>query len=81
MAFTLHRNAMLTEPQLERCRLHVRKWFAAHMPRTMHFHDLEHTLAVTRTALALGQALKMDTADLATLEVAALFHDTGYARV
>jgi polyphosphate kinase len=77
----IHRNAMLTEAQLERCRLHVRKWFAAHMPRTMHFHDLEHTMAVTRTALALGQALKLDTADLSTLEVAALFHDTGYAKV
>jgi polyphosphate kinase len=77
----IRRNAMLNEAQLERCRLHVRKWFAAHMPRTMYFHDLEHTLAVTRTALALGQALKLEAADLAILEVAALFHDTGYAKV
>lgn len=72
---------MITSEQLERCRLHVRKWFAVHMPRTMHFHDLEHTLAVTRTALALGQAMKLSAADLAIVEAAALFHDTGYAKV
>lgn len=71
---------MITESQLERCRLHVRKWFAGHMPRTMFFHDLEHTLAVTRTAKALGLALKLPAGDMAVLEIAALFHDTGYAR-
>lgn len=70
---------MITEAQLERCRLHVRKWFAGHMPRTLLFHDLEHTLSVTRTAKALGSELKLSAADLAVLEVAALFHDTGYA--
>lgn len=72
---------MITEIQLERCRLHVRKWFAAHMPRTMHFHDLEHTLYVTRTALTLGQAMKLAPDALAVVEAAALFHDTGYAKV
>lgn len=72
---------MITEAQLERCRLHVRRWFAAHMPRTMHFHDLEHTLGVARTATALAQAMGLSVADLALVEVAALFHDTGYAKV
>lgn len=72
---------MITEIQLERCRLHVRKWFAGQMPRTMCFHDLEHTLTVARTAKALGQALHLTAADITLLEVAALFHDVGYAKV
>lgn len=71
---------MITEAQLERCRLHIRKWFAAHIPRTLCFHDLEHTLAVTHMATALGQTEELSRADLAVVEVAALFHDTGYAK-
>ncbi len=45
----------------------------------MLFHDLEHTLAVTRTAVGIAQAMKVDARDIALLEFAALFHDTGYA--
>ncbi|MDX9749848.1 MAG: polyphosphate kinase 1 [Flavobacteriales bacterium] len=70
---------MITGPIVEKARLHVRRWFAERMPAWMVFHDLEHTLAVTRTAVAMGQAMGMRPADLALLEVAALFHDTGYA--
>lgn len=70
---------MITEGQLERCRLHIRKWFVSKMPKALCFHDLEHTLAVTRTAKALGQAMRIAPAELILLEVAALFHDTGYA--
>jgi len=72
---------MISEARIERCRSHVRKWFAAHMPAHMTFHDLEHTLTVTRTAKDLGQAMGLSVADLGVLEVAALFHDTGYAKV
>ena len=71
---------MIAEASIERCRSHVRKWFAAHMPGHMTFHDLEHTLTVTRTAKDLGQAMGLSVADLGVLEVAALFHDTGYAK-
>lgn len=49
------------------------------MPKRMRFHDLEHTLTVTRTAIAIGRAMRMNAADLFALELAALFHDTGYA--
>ncbi len=70
---------MITEARIERCRSYVRKWFAAHIPRHLVFHDLEHTLAVTRTAKALAQAMRLPAADIAVVEVAALFHDTGYA--
>ncbi|HRH68303.1 MAG TPA: polyphosphate kinase 1 [Flavobacteriales bacterium] len=70
---------MISETLVERTRLHVRRWFARRMPKAMYFHDLEHTLTVTRTAKAIGQAMKLNAQELALLEVAALFHDTGYA--
>ena len=70
---------MVQESVLERVRLHVRHWFAKRMPRTLVFHDLEHTLGVARTARAIGQATSATPDDLVFLEIAALFHDTGYA--
>ncbi len=63
----------------ERAALHVRRHFSRHMPAHLVFHDLEHTLAVTRTAIAIGRASGMGRNDLEALELAALFHDTGYA--
>jgi len=70
---------MVSEILLERARLHVRKWFARRIPNTMVFHDLEHTLTVARTAKAIGQAMKITPHELVLVEIAALFHDTGYA--
>ena len=70
---------MITDALVERARLHVRRWFARRIPKAMSFHDLEHTLTVTRTAKAIGQAMKLSANEMAFLEVAALFHDTGYA--
>lgn len=64
-----------------RAALHVRRHFSRHMPKHLVFHDLEHTLTVTRTALAIGRAMGLGPADLEALELAALFHDTGYAYV
>lgn len=72
---------MITEDLLERAHLHVRRWFARRMRRTMFFHDLEHTLTVARTARAMGQAMKLKPTDVNLLELAALFHDVGYALV
>ncbi len=65
---------------LEQARLHVRRHFSKHIGPRFRFHDLEHTLAVTRTALEIGRAHRLGEADLWALELAALFHDTGYAR-
>jgi polyphosphate kinase len=64
---------------LDLARLHVRQWFAKRMPKRMRFHDLEHTMGVTRTALALAESIGLSGHDLFALELAALFHDTGYA--
>ncbi len=67
------------EPLLEKAREHVRRWFGKHMPRHLRFHDLNHTLEVARTALAIGDAMDVTGKERALLELAALFHDTGYA--
>ena len=64
---------------LEKARLHVRRSFARNMPPHLRFHDLEHTLAVTRTAVGLAQVIGVPADDVAVLELASLFHDTGYA--
>ncbi|MBK9175226.1 MAG: polyphosphate kinase 1 [Flavobacteriales bacterium] len=64
---------------LERARDHVRRWFARRMPARLRFHDVDHTFAVTRVAVSIGQALQVGARELLLLELAALFHDTGYA--
>jgi polyphosphate kinase len=71
---------MEREKLLEKARLHVRRHFALHMPAHLRFHDLDHTLSVARTALGIGEAVGLSARSLALLELAALFHDTGYAR-
>ncbi len=64
---------------VEQARLHVRRHFARHMPKWMAFHDLEHTLAVVRSSQEIGRGMGLTAVQLRTLEIAALFHDAGYA--
>lgn len=68
------------EELLGKARLYVRRHFAKHLPPHLLFHDLDHTLSVTRTALGIGEAVGLSGRDLMLLELAALFHDTGYAK-
>lgn len=49
------------------------------MPKHMVFHDLGHTENVARTAVALARASGLKESERCLLEIAALFHDTGYA--
>ena len=70
---------MIDAELLEKARLYVRRWFARSMPPHMFFHDLEHTLSVSRSVIALGQAADLPAHHIAILEMAALFHDLGYA--
>lgn len=70
---------MPTDQLLETARSHVRRYFSKHMPARLRYHDLEHTLAVARNAVEIGRASGLKAEDLVLLELAALFHDTGYA--
>lgn len=45
-----------------------------------HYHDLSHTLSVRDASLAMGKKYRLDKAELETLELAALFHDTGFTK-
>ncbi|HEY0978464.1 MAG TPA: polyphosphate kinase 1 [Flavobacteriales bacterium] len=71
---------MITAALVEKTRLHIRRHFARHIPKWMTFHDLEHTLSVTRYALDIARAMGLARKDLLLLEIAALFHDTGYGK-
>lgn len=64
---------------MDKARLHVRRHFSRKIPEWMRFHDLEHTLSVVRTAMEIGRASGLAAKHLRLLELAALFHDTGYA--
>jgi predicted metal-dependent HD superfamily phosphohydrolase len=44
------------------------------------FHDLDHTLAVRDAAWQLAQAHQLGATDQEILQLAALFHDTGYVQ-
>lgn len=70
---------MVSPTLLEKARLHVRRHFSRRMPKWMHFHDLEHTLSVARAAVEIGQNAGLGEEELRIVELAALFHDTGYA--
>ena len=70
---------MSTPALVEQARLHVRRHFARHIPKWMAFHDLEHTMAVVRSSQDIGRGMGLGTDQLRTLEIAALFHDAGYA--
>lgn len=72
--------AAIDEKLLGQARTHVRQWFATRMPKHMRFHDLDHTMSVTRTAVALGRSMKLPEHELRVLSFAALFHDCGYAQ-
>ena len=43
-----------------------------------HYHNLQHTLVVRDAALELARASNLSEEDLELLELAALFHDTGF---
>ncbi|MFT3884386.1 MAG: polyphosphate kinase 1 [Flavobacteriales bacterium] len=64
---------------LEKTRLHVRRHFSRHLPKWMAFHDIEHTLSVARAAVDIGRGSQLSAQQLVLVEIAALFHDTGYA--
>jgi polyphosphate kinase len=70
---------MVTPRLADKARLFVLRHFSKHIPAWMRFHDLEHTLTVTRHALEIGRAEGLPEKDMLLVELAALFHDVGYA--
>lgn len=48
-------------------------------PEEYEFHNFNHTLRVVNAALEIGKAYKLSGDELEILQLAAWFHDTGYA--
>ncbi|MFQ5448473.1 MAG: Pycsar system effector family protein [Saprospiraceae bacterium] len=44
------------------------------------YHDLPHTLSVREASMEIGRRYRVSQAELEVLELAALFHDTGFTR-
>jgi predicted metal-dependent HD superfamily phosphohydrolase len=58
---------------------HVRTFFDTHMDAKYVFHDLEHTVQTVAAARVIGEGFELDEKQLALLQMATWFHDTGYA--
>lgn len=52
----------------------------ANIPGNYYYHNFNHTLYVIETALTIGRYEQCTAAELELIEVAALWHDTGYTK-
>ena len=60
---------------------YVLRMLSEQLTRDHWYHDLEHTLQVRRVAMEIGERLELAEEELEILELAALFHDTGFTEV
>jgi hypothetical protein len=44
------------------------------------YHNLSHTLSVRKTSVSIGERYRLTPEEFETLELAALFHDTGFTK-
>lgn len=65
---------------IEEVKAHVQQLFSEQIPASYVFHDHFHTTETCAHVLQIGTAEGLGEEDLETLQIAALFHDTGYAR-
>lgn len=65
--------------KLDEVETYVGQFLEEHLPANIYFHNFDHTLKVRDAALKLGEALKRTKQELEILQLAALFHDTGFA--
>ena len=59
---------------------YVNKLLLEHLSPDHHYHDLSHTLSVRDASQAMGKKYQLDKEELEILELAALFHDTGFTK-
>jgi predicted metal-dependent HD superfamily phosphohydrolase len=58
----------------------VKSYFSATMPTEYVFHDLGHTAQSVAAARMIGEGFELSQHEIYLLEIAAWFHDTGYAQ-
>lgn len=61
--------------------LFVRAYFAEHMPKAYHFHNLNHTIGVVNAAMTIAADVDLSEEDQTILLLSAWFHDIGYSKV
>lgn len=68
----------LNKEILEKAKSYVLQRLENELPSACIFHSPDHTLEVVENALLIGRAMNFTQSELYCLEMAALFHDTGY---
>ncbi len=56
----------------------AKKLIEKQLPPNMHFHNLLHTQYVVNAVSEIGFQCKINNRDMAIIQIAAWFHDTGY---
>jgi len=59
---------------------YIDRLFEEQMPSGLLYHDMAHTQSVRKVALKLAQHYNISASELEILEIATLFHDTGYVK-
>lgn len=73
----MSRTTMNEKQLIKKIRKFVTLRFSNSPAQGLMYHNLEHTLYVAKTAVKIARTYNLGKEDLWTLEVAALFHDTG----
>lgn len=68
------------EELIEKASAYIEKLFADCLPKTMYFHNLEHTLSTLMAVREIGSHSGLDDQEKYILELSALFHDSGYIK-
>lgn len=64
---------------VEKALIYITDLITERMPPGLHFHNLQHTLDVFEAVNEIGAHIDLSKDDKTTLQLSALFHDTGYA--
>jgi len=59
----------------------VKEALTEKLSKDHHYHNLPHTLAVRNACLEMAERFRLSQADKEVLEIACLFHDTGFTEV
>lgn len=69
---------MSVEIIVEKAFVYVTGLMVERLDRTLHFHNLQHTLNVFEAVNEISAHTELDYEAVTNLQLAALFHDTGY---
>ncbi len=70
----------LTDTLTTDARQYIVELFQRELSEDHRFHDLAHTLSVKETALIVGREMGLSDEQLELLELAGLFHDSGFTK-